>query len=300
MTRNHYKKQVALLLNVLPEVAKENCFALHGGTAINLFIRDMPRISVDIDLTYLIVEDRSLSLKNIAAALERIKARIEKKYPAGRIQHKQDVGKLLISIQGVDIKIEVNLINRGTLAIPEKRVLCDKAQEEYNAFCAISVVPHGQLYGGKICAALDRQHPRDLFDVKYLFQTEGFSQEVKKGFLLGLISGDRPIHEALSPNFLDQRTALTNQFEGMTDESFTYDDYESTREKLISYVHQGLTEEDKSFLLSVKNLTPDWTIYDFEKFPAVKWKLYNIRKLKDSNPDKYLKQYQALEEILNP
>lgn len=47
-----YKKQVSLLLDVLPEVAKENCFALHGGTAINLFVRSMPRLSVDIDLTY--------------------------------------------------------------------------------------------------------------------------------------------------------------------------------------------------------------------------------------------------------
>lgn len=47
-----YNHQVRLLLAVLPEIAKEHCFALHGGTAINLFIRNMPRLSVDIDLTY--------------------------------------------------------------------------------------------------------------------------------------------------------------------------------------------------------------------------------------------------------
>ncbi len=68
-----YKRQVALLLDILPEVAKETCFALHGGTAINLFIRDMPRLSVDIDLTYLPLESREASLKNISDALSRIR-----------------------------------------------------------------------------------------------------------------------------------------------------------------------------------------------------------------------------------
>jgi len=69
-----YRQQVSLLLSVLPEVAKERCFALHGGTAINLFIRNMPRLSVDIDLTYLPIENREPSLKNIAEALQRNKS----------------------------------------------------------------------------------------------------------------------------------------------------------------------------------------------------------------------------------
>lgn len=299
MTRHHYKKQVALLLDILPEVAKETCFALHGGTAINLFVRDMPRISIDVDLTYLPLENRAASLENISNALARIKTRLEKIYPKIQVQHKQDVAKLLISMQGVDIKIEVNLIGRGTLMVPEKMVLCAKAQEEYNAFCAISVVPYGQLYGGKICAALDRQHPRDLFDVKYLLQNEGFSEDVKRGFLLCLVSGDRPIHETLKPNYLDQWAALKNQFEGMTDEPFTYDDFEQTREALVSLIHKNLTAQDKEFLLSLKNLEPNWTIYDFARFPAVQWKLHNIQKLKEKNPDKHRQQYEALREILN-
>ncbi len=73
-----YRKQVALMLSVIPEVAKENCFALHGGTAINLFKRNMPRLSVDIDLTYIPIEDRLPSLANITLALEHIKLNINK------------------------------------------------------------------------------------------------------------------------------------------------------------------------------------------------------------------------------
>lgn len=75
---NSYKDQVALLLTVLPEVAKQKCFALHGGTAINLFIRDMPRLSVDIDLTYIPIEDKETSMNTIIAELKAIKFNIEK------------------------------------------------------------------------------------------------------------------------------------------------------------------------------------------------------------------------------
>lgn len=130
MTTQSYKRQASLLLEVMPEVAKETCFAMHGGTAINLFIRDMPRISVDIDLTYLPIEDRSTSFKNIATALERIKTRIETLLPSVRVQHKQDNGKLIISKQGVDIKLEVSLVKRGTLELPQTIPLCSKSQEE--------------------------------------------------------------------------------------------------------------------------------------------------------------------------
>ena len=67
-----YRRQVTLLVRVLPFVAAETCFALKGGTAINLFVRNMPRVSVDIDLTYLPVADRGTSLRAIDAAMKRI------------------------------------------------------------------------------------------------------------------------------------------------------------------------------------------------------------------------------------
>lgn len=293
-----YRQQVSLLLSVLPEVAKEKCFALHGGTAINLFVRDMPRLSVDIDLTYLPIEDRETSLKNISEALGRIKKNIEKVVPGVRVIARLDAGKLQISANKADIKLEVNLVNRGLLAEPRELILCGKAQNQFEAFCTMPVVSIGQLFGGKIVAALDRQHPRDLFDVKYMLQTEGFTDEVKEGFLLCLLCSDRPINEVIAPNFQDQRSALDNQFSGMTDEKFKYEEFEAIREKLVEKVHQGLTERDKEFLLGVKNLTPNWSIYDFQRFPSINWKLQNLQKLKDKNPDKHREQYEALKKKL--
>lgn len=294
-----YRQQVKLLLAVLPEVAKENRFALHGGTAINLFVRNMPRLSVDIDLTYLPIEDRETSLKHIAEALERIKRNIEKVVPGARIVPRFDAGKLQISANKVDVKLEVNLVNRGIMAESKEMSLCEKAQTEFEAFCAIPVVPIGQLFGGKIVAALDRQHPRDLFDVKYMLEKEGFTQEIKEGFLLCLLCSDRPINEIITPNFQDQRSALANQFSGMTDEAFTYEEYENIRRKFVGIINDNLNDKDKEFLLSVKNATPDWSSYDFQRFPSINWKLKNIQKLKDKNPDKHKEQYEALRKKLH-
>ena len=293
----NYKPQVSLLLSVLPEVAKENCFALHGGTAINLFIRDMPRLSVDIDLTYVPLEDRATSFENITKALSRIKKNIEAVVPKAKVIPKPHNLKLQISNGQAQIKLEVNQTMRGTISPPIKMILCEKAQVAYDAFSEIDIVPIGQLYGGKICAALDRQHPRDLFDVKYLLENEGFAAEVKKGFLLGLLSSKRPINEMLAPNLLDQRSAMANQFEGMSDEPFSYKDFETTRNLLLQTIHENLTVSDQEFLLRVENGTPDWGLYNFKDFPAVQWKLQNLQKLKETNPDKHSEQLKKLKSI---
>lgn len=162
----------------------------------------------------------------------------------------------------------------------------------------MQVMPIGQLYGGKICAALDRQHPRDLFDIKLLLENEGLTKDILTGFLLSLISSDRPLYEMLKPNLLDQRRAMENQFTGISVELFTYDDFEQTRNKLINLINHMLTPQDKKFLLSVKNLTPDWNIYDFAKFPAVRWKLLNLETLRSKNPKKYQQQFDLLKEYL--
>lgn len=130
MAKEAYKKQVKLLLSVLPEIARETCFALHGGTAINLFIREMPRMSVDIDLTYVPCEERETSLEKISIALERCKARIQKVFPNATIAHKNDTSKLLITEKAVDIKVEVNTVIRGTISDPTKMELCTKAQKD--------------------------------------------------------------------------------------------------------------------------------------------------------------------------
>jgi len=293
-----YTKQVKLLLDTLPEVAKEACFAMHGGTAINLFVRNMPRLSVDIDLTYVNVNTRDDALAGINAGLLSIKQRIESLRSSINVQHKDNVCKLQLEEGGVSIKIEVNMVGRGLLGEANKMLLCDAAQEKFDAFCAMPIVPLAQLYGGKLCAALDRQHPRDLFDVKLLLENEGLSNEIKRGLVYGLTCSNRPTHEMLNPNLLDQRAAFENQFEGMSAIPFTYKEFEDTRLTLVDQISSVLDDLDKSFLLSLNRLEPDWSIYDFEDFPSVKWKMLNLERFKKAKPDKYAQQLKALEDVL--
>lgn len=299
MSSNNYHKQVALLISVIPEIALESRFALHGGTAINLFDRDMPRLSVDIDLTYIPIEDRETSFTNISAALTKIKFSIEKRLRGSRVEHKMELHKLLVSYDDAMIKIEVSQIVRGILGAVTEKILCKKAQEKFETFCSINIVSNGQLYGGKICAAMDRQHPRDVFDVKQLLQKEGFTKEIKVGFLFRLLSTDRSIQDVLFPNLQDQRQAMTNQFAGMSEEQFTYEEYEFVRDTMVNTVQESITDKDKQFILGFKDVVPDWSIYNFEAYPSIKWKLQNLEKIKTTNPAKHMELFVSLKRKLD-
>ncbi|WKZ64408.1 MAG: nucleotidyl transferase AbiEii/AbiGii toxin family protein [Saprospiraceae bacterium] len=294
-----YKKQVALLIDVIPEIAKEEDIALHGGTAINLFVRDMPRVSVDIDLTYLPIQDRDTTLIGIKTALVRISNRISKLGSHVFVDNRKiDSGKLFISRGGVIVKLEVNLIMRGSLFACERTALCKKAEETYGAYCEIRVIPKAQLYGGKICAALDRQHPRDYFDVKYILSDTRLDESLKHGFLYCLLSNERPIQELLRPNLLDQSSAFEKQFSGMTGEPFSYNDFQVARNDLIESINRLLTDSDKHYILNFVAGKPDWSLYNFQHFPSIQWKLLNLEKLKNINPTKYNNQYKTLEKVL--
>lgn len=283
-----YRKQVALLIRVMPLVFKIKDFAIHGGTAINLFHRNLPRYSVDIDVTYVPLEDRNTSLSNINSHLSALKIAIEKAVPGIRVIHKPDVWKLQCTKDCTTIKIEVNGTKRGILGNTERLQLCEKAQEEFGLNCFANIVSWSQLYGGKIVAALSRQHPRDLFDCRGLTSDDFVA--VKNGFMLCLLGSDKPIIESLNPNPIDQQNALDNQFEGMTDEPFGYYDYQNARLNLVEVVNQGLTDVDRDFLISFEDDNPDWSkccAGDLSEYPSVKWKLQNISKLKSKNPVKH-------------
>jgi len=305
MSSADYREQVRLLLMVLPYVAEQEVFALKGGTAINLFHRGFPRLSVDIDLTYLPMEDRSEALKGIADGLARIKKDLEKNIEGILVttmsQSDGQEAKLSCRLDRTEIKIEVNTTIRGCLWKPELVQVAEAVQVEFGLFAAINVVSKGALYGGKICAALDRQHPRDLFDIQQLLKDEGITDEVKLGFIAALVGHSRPMNELLNPNFQDQREAFDTQFDGMSPLPFTYEDYESTRTGLLEELDHKLTENDRRFLISFKSGEPDWAlspIDGLESMASVRWKLQNIQKLKENNPKKHGELLAKLRECL--
>lgn len=298
--KDKYKKQVALLIRIMPSVYRIKEFAVHGGTAINLFHKNMPRYSVDIDLTYIPIENRETSLKTINQKLLEIKKAIEKSIPGIIVRHKPDVWKLLCTLGEATVKIEVNGTKRGLIGSTVDKLLCDKAQKEFNMGCKARTVSFSQLYGGKITAALSRQHPRDLFDCKYM-DIDSFD-DVKDGFMICLLGSDKPIIESLQPNSVDQTEALENQFEGMTDIPFSYDDYTSARNELWKLVNENLSTTDKEFLLSFEKGEPDWnkcSAGNLSAYPSVQWKQLNIAKLKKGNPQKFEEGISKLKVFLN-
>lgn len=305
MISEAYRAQVDLLLQVLPHVAKEELFALKGGTAINLFVRDMPRLSVDIDLTWSPFDDRATALAGITDALRRVKARVETAIPSCRValvpQSDGQEAKLTCQTQDAQIKVEVNTTIRGNLLPPRIMDVADTVEAEFGRFMAVNVVSHAELFGGKICAALDRQHPRDLFDVYHMLENEGLTDEIRMGFMASLLSHSRPIHEMIRPNFQDQEKVFETQFAGMAFTPFSYADFEATRERLVREINDGWSDNDRAFLLSFKQAKPDWSLFPLEnlsRMPAVRWKLLNIQKLIKQNPEKHAEQFKALEDRL--
>ncbi len=294
-------RQVSLLVRTLPIVAEHECFALKGGTAINLFVRDLPRLSVDIDLAYLPVEDWQTSLKAIDQAILEIKSALESRLGA-KIQATKLAGTdghtgLVITLNKDKIKIEVTPVLRGSVHVSKVRPVRGQVEQRFG-YAEMQVLSFEDLYGGKLCAALDRQHPRDLFDVKMLLENEGLSEELLKVFLVYLISHSRPMAELLHPNLLDITASYESEFEGMVITPVSQADLEQARLDLIDQIKNRLTDEDKQFLLSVKNREPNWAYLGLEHIsalPAIRWKMQNLAKM---DKKKHEQAVAKLEKVL--
>lgn len=294
--------QVRLLVATLPQIHKEKCFALKGGTAINLFIRDMPRLSVDIDLTYIPIEDRNASLSKIDSALKRIGKNIARYIPGTRVtantmHNTSYCNRIQVWGENAIIKIEVTPVLRGSIH-PVAVHKLSQAVEEIFGSAEMRLLHFSDLYGGKICAALDRQHPRDLFDIKNLLSEGGISEDLKNCFLIYLISHNRPMAELLDPTPQDINSMYLNEFVGMTREKVDVEELYLARDMLLSQIHELLNEKDKIFLLSVKNGTPNWSIFAYPEvanLPAIQWKMHNISQMQSKKKDL---SFTKLERIL--
>jgi predicted nucleotidyltransferase component of viral defense system len=293
-----YYDQVELLLTVLPALNEVKDFALKGGTSINLFFRDMARLSVDIDLALIKILDRDSSIKLIDSNLELFSRRVKQINPSLKIAPKKlsdgFVRSLLIENNKAQIKVEVNDIIRGSVYPCEIKELCPKAQEEYERFVEVQSYSFYDLFAGKICAALDRQHPRDLFDVNLLLKEDGFNDKLRKTFIIYLISHNRPISELINPNRLDITDQFEKNFEGMTSEPVYQHSLEEAREDIISLT-QKLDDKEKEFLISFKSGEPKWDLIGMDgvdKLPAVQWKLLNISKMPKDKHQEALKELE--------
>lgn len=282
--REIYRRQVGLLIRLIPLLAAEEAFALKGGTAINLFIRDMPRLSVDIDLTYLPVGPRERALGEVDAALTRIAKAAEQRLGAKVTRTRIPEGavtKLLVRAEGVQTKIEVTPVLRGCVYEPELRSVSPAVEDAFG-FAETKVVSFADLYGGKIAAALDRQHPRDLFDVRDLLAHEGIDDNLRRAFIVYLLSHTRPMHEVLTARRKPLSVEFARGFEGMTQEPVALDELAAAREQLIDLVVRDMPGAHKRFLISFERGEPEWDLLgipEAAQLPAILWRQQNLDKL---------------------
>jgi predicted nucleotidyltransferase component of viral defense system len=300
MVREPYAAQVALLVRLLPIIAREEVFALKGGTAINLFHRKMPRLSVDIDLTYLPLRDRSESLAEIDETLDRIVAAAIRDIPKLKAQRIEGGGggatRIRARLEGAEVKIETSPVTRGVVHEPETRQVSPAVEEEFG-FASIKVVSFEDLFGGKLHAAVDRQHPRDLFDVKLLYENEGLTDALFRTFLIYVASSPRPVQELIKPSLSPLDEQFAQEFVGMTSIPVTVEELARTRNRLLADINARLDEKTRKFLIGLHDGAPDFGAIGLPQaanLPAVRWKLLNLKKLIVEQPDKHAEQKAEL------
>jgi predicted nucleotidyltransferase component of viral defense system len=299
-----YLDSARLLTRVAPLVLVDDTFALKGGTAINLFVRDMPRLSVDLDLVFPdYTAPRDAALKRINDAIRQSVARLKKQGFQTHAPASSDAGepKLLVRQGAIEVKVEVNFVMRGTVHPVRKASLTQNARDTLQADLDIPVVSLEDVYGGKLVAAMDRQHPRDLFDIMQLFAHEGITAGIRRAFVIYLASHNRPVQEVLFPSLRYIRQEFEHNFVGMTAEPVELEALLAAREQMARELQQRLTADERQFLLSLVAAEPAWKLLGvphLEKLPGLRWKLQNLERLRKTDAKKFGEQTDALARVL--
>lgn len=300
-----YADTVRLLLSVAPIVFENDVFALKGGTALNLFLHDLPRLSVDIDVVHVPWRmPRQEALTAIADGLDAIASKARRRgWQTRAVGGSEGESKLLVEDPASQVKIEVNTVFRGTVLPVQSRPLVPAAAADFATEFSLPTLAPDELYGGKLVAALDRQHPRDLFDVHVMFESGGLGEGAVECFVTYLAGHNRPIHEVLFGNDKDIAAEFRGQFSGMTRESVALDTLIHARARLREELPARLTDRRRHFLVGLARAEPDWSLLTCahaSELPALRWKLENLERFRARRPADFERQADQLESLLFP
>src|SRR5690554_4128332 len=296
-----YADTVRLLLAVTPAVFNNDIFAMKGGTAINLFVQDMPRLSVDIDVVYLPWQTpRDEALQAINQELAGIATRIAPLGVQTRLVSARNLGdtKLIIENDTSQVKIEVNVVFRGSVLPTERRALSARTSDLFSVEFELPTLVPDELYASKLVAALDRQHPRDLFDVWQLYESGDISDGMVECFVAYLAGHNRPPHEVLFSNDKDIANEYERAFVGMTEVECSLETLLEARARLQRELPQRRTTAHRQFLSGLVRAEPDWSLLQCPhaaELPALRWKLANLETFRKRRPDDFAAQSAALD-----
>lgn len=296
-----YLATARLLMEIAPVVFESGIFALKGGTAINLFLRDMPRLSVDLDLVFTDHRlPRAEALAAINEALRVAQGQLVKRRLKVQAVSAADMGetKLLVHRDDLAVKIEVNTVIRGTVYPTQTMALTAAASDALMADLELPLLSSAEIYGGKLVAAMDRQHPRDLFDVMELFAHGGITPEIRRAFVVYLASHNRTLHEVLFPTPKDIRLSYEGSFAGMTTEPVALEALLETRARLFRELPEALDASEREFLRTLVRAEPNWSLLGIphvKELPAIRWRLQNLEQLARTQPERFRTLADALD-----
>lgn len=207
--------------------------------------------------------------------------------------------RILAHTGQVQVKIETSAVARGAVCRPTMMTVSDAVAENFG-FAEMNILAFEDLYGGKLHAALDRQHPRDLFDVMILYENEGLTEDLFRVFMVYVASSGRPMHELLTPPARFKEELYDGEFMGMTRKAVAKEVLIATQARLYADIQERLSGDMADFLLSLHDAEPDFGLIGIPEavdLPAVRWKLANLEKLRRNNPEKHAIQRNSLEDL---
>jgi predicted nucleotidyltransferase component of viral defense system len=298
--KKEYLDIVRLLVRAAPMIFAEPGYALKGGTAINLFVRDLPRLSVDLDLVFTDYRlDRADSLAAISTALGNMASRVKKLGLQVHIPSRTEgeEAKLFVRQGRIEVKVEINQVLRGTILPVVLTRMVPAARDQLKADLRLPLLATEELYGGKLVAALDRNHPRDWFDVMLLLKNEGITPSIRRCFVAYLAAHNRPPHEVLFGPAKPLAESFDREFFGMTSQEVSVAELEEVQRVVRDELPKQLDEAERRFLVSLVSNVPDWSLLGIphlQDMSAIRWKLANLERLQRENKLKFAEQSAAL------
>jgi hypothetical protein len=260
----------------------------------------MPRLSVDIDVVYRPWQtQRDAALQAINDELAAISQRVQPLGLQTRLIRSKDLGdtKLIVENESTQVKIEVNIVFRGTVLPVEYQSLSSRTSDLFGVEFEAPILARDELYAGKLVAALDRQHPRDLFDVWQLYESGGLTGGMAECFTIYLAGHNRPPHEVLFGSDKDISAEYERAFVGMTEVACSLDTLLAARSRLRHDLPQQLADKHKQFLGGLVRAEPDWSLLECSharELPALRWKLTNLEAFRKRRPADFSAQADAL------
>lgn len=296
MFDERFRQQVDLVLTILGYMDWDGCFAMKGGTALNFFYEDMPRLSVDIDLVYVPLNSREEAFEEMIKYFNRCVHDLNKRGFTAKvtgIKQENPIGRLYVSSNSSSVKIEPNLIIRGALLAPKLKSLSSAVKEAFSQDLKVRCLDYKEIMAGKLVAMLDRQHPRDIFDMLQYYKNKKSIKEIMDYFMVYLLQSSRPFSELIAPRLLNIKEIFQTNFLGMTKEPMDLKELITYRNKVIKDVQKCLVGQRREFLISVMEERPKWKLIPFtnvEQFPGIKWKLQNIHTMPQAKREAEIKK----------